>query len=145
MMTQRAQTKQQHLEMLAEKHGWLTESHTRLCFTHIFRILDQGSQYSSIGGEGKDDSRRVGMTVQISDSDFFALQEVLQAADAEPAVAEGLEWYMVSTPLVRHTVVLTKQVHQPLVFLGLRGECDAVRLHIEIVHGDHRTPSPVVA
>lgn len=47
----------------------------------------------------------------ISASDFFALQEILQATDAEPAIAEGLEWYMVLTLLIRHTVVLTQQVH----------------------------------
>ena len=79
--------------------------------------------------------------------DVAALQQIVEAADAIPAIAVAFQQQRVPAALVGVAVIFGQQIDQKLA--GLAGKPDRkrklARLLVEIVHEQHRIVAPVVA
>src|SRR2546429_9041928 len=79
--------------------------------------------------------------------DVAALQEIVEASYAIPAISVGFEDESVPAALVGPAVVFRQQINQELA--GLSGEAgckrDLPRFRIEIVHEQHGIVAPVIA
>src|ERR1700730_5069 len=79
--------------------------------------------------------------------DVAALQEIIETAHAEPAVAVGLDQEMMPPVLARAAVSIAEQIDQKLraAFVPSKRDAYLMRLVIEVVHEQHGIVAPVIA
>ncbi len=78
--------------------------------------------------------------------DIAALQQIIEAADAVPAVAIGLEQQRVPAALVGAAVVLGQEIDQQLAGFTRKsdGERDLARLLVQVMDKQHGIVAPVI-